>query len=324
MEKNTRHKNNTIKKRKKRIKKIVLLFFLLLTLGISYLGYLAITGYTAANNSYEELDRGSKSKLRENEVVISEDPFSILIMGVEDYSSGGENGRTDTLLVATLNPKDQTMKMLSIPRDTRVEIAERGTKDKINHAHAFGGKKMTVETVENFLDIPIDYYVTVNFDGFKNIIDELNGITVDVPFDFWEKSDVVGSGRIYFKKGEMTLNGEEALAYARMRKRDPMGDMGRNERQQQIVSTVIEKLMSPSSFLKLDNIAVHIGNNVETNVKVSEALSIAKKLKQFNSSKIEKLTLTGKDEYINDIYYFIPDETNTEEVIQQLKQHLKQ
>lgn len=123
-------------------------------------------------------------------------------------------------MVATFNPSDQTMKLLSIPRDTRVKIGDLGYKDKINHSYSEGGKELTIETVEGFLDIPIDYFVTVNFDGFISIVDLLGGVTVDVPFDFndinakWE--------RFYFTEGEMELDGEEALVYARMRKKDPV------------------------------------------------------------------------------------------------------
>ncbi|BCB05753.1 LCP family protein [Bacillus sp. KH172YL63] len=318
-----RIRTKTKKRRRLRIKRILLLFgFFLLLIG-AYGSYVIYSAYEAANKSYSELDRGEKSKLREEAIEVQKDPFSLLIMGVEDYSSGGAHGRTDSLMVATFNPEDQSVKLLSIPRDTLTEIADTNEKDKINHAYASGGKEATIESVENLLNIPIDYYVTIGFDSFKDIINEVGGVSVDVPFDFYEKSDE-DNQKIYFTEGTMELDGEEALAYARMRKQDPRGDYGRNDRQKQILEATIDKLLSPSTVTKLDNIAEHIGNNVQTNMKVSQALAIQSKYPNFSTNNIEKLSLEGYDEYINDIFYFVPDETELAELTGQLKNHLNQ
>lgn len=309
------------KRKRKNIKPFAIILFTCLFLGLSYGGYLFFSAIKAANDSYSELDRGEKSKLREEEVQITKDPVSILLTGVEDYSDG--IGRTDTIMVATLNPDDQSMKLLSIPRDTLVGIPGRANKDKINHAYNFGGKDLTIEAVENFLGIPIDYYANVNFDGFKEIINEIGGVTVDVPFDFWEDSDGRPRQRIYFTEGKMKLNGEEALAYARMRKRDPRGDFGRNERQQQILTAAIDRMASPTMLLKLDDVAKHIGENVETNITITRGLSLQRTYPKINSSKIEKLAFTGEDAYYDNIYYFVPDENNVLEIQQVLQKHLK-
>lgn len=315
----------SVKKRKKRKPIIKRILFFLLTVFILVIGYGAYLTYSAlqaADNSYAELERGEKSKLRVEPVKVSKDPFSILLMGVEDYSSEGANGRTDSLIVATIDPKAQTMKMLSIPRDTLVYQEERGKEDKINHAYAFGGKEATINAVESLLDIPVDYYATVNFNGFKEIIDEIGGVTVDVPFDFWEKSDITGK-HLQFYEGEMDLDGEEALAYARMRKRDPRGDFGRNDRQKQIITAAIDQVMKPNNLLKIDDIASHIGENIETNLRVSEALGLQQSFGSFNSSKIEQLSIEGSDEYLSGVYYFIPDEEELDTLKTDLKSHLK-
>jgi LCP family protein required for cell wall assembly len=315
---NRKQQMKRVKKKRRVALRRILFLFILLLLGVgAYAGYLGFKTLQAAN----ELERGSKSKLREVEVSAGKDPISILLMGIEDYSSGGENGRTDSLIVATLNPDLGTMKMLSIPRDTLVYIDEEGTEDKINHAFVYGGKDGTIDAVEELLDIPIDYYASVNFNGFKEIIDEIGGITVDVPFDFWEKSDETKK-KIYFTEGEMKLNGEEALAYARMRKRDPRGDFGRNERQQQIITASVDAIMKPNSLLKIDDITDHIADNVETNMRLSEALGIQQKYDTFNSSKIDKLSIEGEDDYSEGIYYFVPSEDELEELRDELKIHL--
>lgn len=311
-------------KRKNPIIRRLLFLTLLLFIGIgSYFGYVFYQTIQAANESYDDFGR-LKSDLREEAVSIIKDPVSILLLGVEDYSSGGKGGRSDTIIVATFNPDDQTMKLLSIPRDTRVEIPGIGL-DKITHSYSKnnGGKEQTINTVEQFLDIPIDYYATVNFRGFKDIIDEIGGITVDVPFDFWEKSDVDGH-HIEFFEGEMDLDGEEALAYARMRKRDPRGDFGRNDRQKQIITAAVDQLMKPNNLFKIDDIAQHIGSNVQTNLRMSDALSMQQKYSNFNSTKIEQLTISGEDVYIDGIYYFQPEEESLTETINSLQKHLGQ
>lgn len=310
------------KKKGKRIIRSILFLFLFLFVGIVGIGaYFAYHSISAADKSFVEMDRGDKSLLRAKPVQISSDPVSILLLGIEGYTDDYDKGRSDTIIVATFNPDTQSMQMISIPRDTRVSIPRRETKTKINHAYSLGGRDRTIETVEQFLDIPIDYFVSVNFNGFVNIVDILDGVRVDVPFDFYDINKDWET--FYFKEGEMELDGEAALVYARMRKKDPRGDFGRNERQQQIVKGVIDKLSTPNTLLKIDDIAGEIGENVETNLRISEALAFRQKYSNFNSTDINSLTLTGTDKYINDIYYFEPDDDSLEEIQKALKTHLE-
>ncbi|MRG85052.1 LytR family transcriptional regulator [Salinibacillus xinjiangensis] len=310
------------KQRKKLWRRIFMILGIILITSLSYGGYVFYESYQAASKTYDDLGR-DKSKLREDKVSISQDPFSVLLMGVESYSSGGgDTGRSDTLMLATFNPEQKNMKLMSIPRDTRVEIAERNTVEKINHAYAYGGKKMTIETVENFLDIPVDYYATVNFDGFKNIVDVLGGIDVNVPFDFQQNSDDRIAEKLQFYEGPMELNGRYALAYARMRLEDPKGDLGRVERQKEVVTAVIDKVTSASTVFKIDDLANELGNNIETNMKISDALKLYKKYPNFSTSKIEQITLEGTPQYIDGVSYYIVDEQSLSNVKQQLKEHL--
>ncbi|MEH7440571.1 LCP family protein [Neobacillus drentensis] len=310
------------KKGKKRRKKTLISFLLLIFLtGAGYAGYVAYHAYNAVDKSYAKVKgREEKSELREAPVYISSDPFSILLLGIENYTDEFDKGRSDTIMVATFNPKQQTMKLLSVPRDTLVKIPGKTKKNKINAAYAFGGKELTIKTVEQLLDIPIDYYVTVNFNGFKNIVDDVGGVTVKVPFDFddinskWE--------RFYFHEGKQKLNGEEALVYARMRMKDPRGDFGRNDRQRQIVAALVDELSSPKTLLRIDKISDEIGDNVETNMRVSEALAFRKKYTAFDSSRIEQLQIKGYDDTMRGVYYFVPDEDKLEEIKASLKSHL--
>lgn len=311
------------KKEKKRRRKALLSFILVILIAVAgYAGYVGYHAYKAVDKTYVKIKGrvDNKSDLRQAPVYVSSDPFSVLLLGIENYSSKNDKGRSDTIMVATFNPKQQTMKLLSIPRDTLVKIPGRLHKDKINAAYAYGGKELTIKTVENLLDIPIDYYVTVNFQGFKNIVDLMGGVTVQVPFDF---DDIDAQWhRYYFHKGQQKLNGDEALVFARMRHKDPRGDFGRNDRQREIVAALIDKLESPKTLLKLDKISDEIGNNVETNMRVNEALAFRKKYDAFNSSRIEQLQIKGYDDYIGGIYYFRPDIKEFDNIKAALKGHL--
>ncbi|MDA7025507.1 LCP family protein [Bacillus sp. CLL-7-23] len=311
-------------KRRKIVKRFIFLMLLAILVVIGVGIYKIVNTISAADSTFEEFKEGEKSDLRDEIVDIQEKPFSILIMGIEDYATNGDHGRADSLIVVTLDPKKKTMKMLSIPRDTRVQLASNttGEKKKINASYAIGGKDETRNTVENLLGIPIDKYATVDFKGFKEVVDEIGGIDVEVPFDFNEKSDVSKKKKIYFTKGPMHLNGEEALAYARMRKQDKRGDFGRNDRQKQILKAALDQISKPENLMKIDTIAQKASKNVKTNIKITEALALQKVYSGFSGKDIETLNIKGKDLYINHEYFFEADKQNLAKVHDELNQHL--
>ncbi|MDG4657185.1 LCP family protein [Ectobacillus antri] len=296
-------------KKKKKRRRITLLLIILLLFGGG--GYYVYSSFSSLLDIYSGT-KTKQSKLREEEVEITKKPFTVLLMGVEDYSSGGHNGRTDSLIVAAVNPKTQRVTMMSIPRDSYVSIPGRTKKDKINAAYAYGGEQLTIDTVEQLLRIPIDHYTKIDFNGFKQIVDAVGGVTVDVPFDFVEGSDLNPRKGITFKKGKQHLNGEEALAYARMRKHDPRGDFGRADRQRQLLSAIFEKVSSPSSLLKVNDLAKAVGKNIKTDIPVSDGLALYRKFSKFNAQSIETLKLEGEDATINSIYYYQLDEESVD------------
>lgn len=303
-------------KRKLRVKRILLLLLLVF---ISIAGYYFYDTYQAINRSYNDLNR-EKSNLREEVVSIGKDPISILLMGIEDYTSGGANGRTDVLMVATFNPNNDNLKLLSIPRDTLVELDDEGKLGKINAAHAFGGKELTIEVVEKFLELPIDYYASVDFDAFENIIDIFGGVEVEVPFDFKQKS--IDGEMHYFYEGPMELNGAEALSFVRMRKADPLGDIGRNQRQQLVIKSLADKALSLGTITKLNDIAKEIGENVETNIKITDAVSLLNKFPNFSGKNIDTVVLETYPDRYNGASVQIADEESLEEVKNILSEHL--
>ena len=255
-----------------------------------------------------------KSEKRiENVTFQNQDPFSVLLLGVDEREN--DIGRSDTMIVMTVNPTKQSINMLSLPRDTRTEIVGHGTSDKMNHAYAYGGIPMAINTVEEFLDIPIDYYVKMNMEGFQEIVDAVGGITVENDMDLAYKGYT-------FPKGTLTLDGEEALIYSRIRKEDPRGDFGRQMRQRQVIQAVMNKGASLSSLANYQGIFAALGNNVETNLSFDEMMSIQRHYKSALSS-IEQMTLEGQGQTINGVWYLIIPEEERINVQNQLKQHLE-
>ncbi|AXM89059.1 LytR family transcriptional regulator [Anoxybacillus ayderensis] len=264
------------------------------------------------NEMHEPIER-ERSEQRENELSLGKgEPISFLLIGVDERKN--DRGRADSLIVVTLNPTEQSIKMLSIPRDTRTAIVGKGKEDKINHSYAFGGVEMTIATVEQFLHIPIDYYIKVNMEGFKDIVDAVGGVTVSNPFAFNYEGES-------FPKGEITLDGDRALKYTRMRYDDPRGDFGRQDRQKQVIAAIIKKGASLSSLVNYSDILEAIGKNVKTNMTFDEMKQIQANYKEARHH-IEQLHLQGKGQKMNGIYYFIVPEEEREMISNQLKKHL--
>ncbi|MGH0431186.1 LCP family protein [Bacillus hominis] len=310
MEERYYHLQNSRIKKKRRRK---FFFFLIFAFLFGSVGLYMLNSYSSLMGMYSGFNR-EKSKLRAEDVEITKKPFTILIMGIEDYATDGQNGRTDSLMFATVNPNSKKVSLMSIPRDSRVKIVGKNKEDKINAAHAYGGEKMTIDTVEGFLKVPVDHYIKIDFQGFKGIVDAVGGVTVDVPFDFWERSDVDYYKKIQFKQGQQNLNGEEALAYVRMRKQDPNGDYGRAARQRQVLAAVAQKLNSASTVFKIKDLTAVVGKYIKTDIPISDGLALYNKISGFDPSTIQTLKLEGEDKKIGGIYYFLPDPISVETI----------
>lgn len=264
---------------------------------------------------YKPIDRELSEKREEGITLDKQDPFSVLVLGVDERE--GDKGRSDTMIVMAVNPKLKTTKMVSIPRDTYTEIIGHGTTDKLNHAYAFGGIQMSLDSVENLLDIPIDYVMEVNMEGFQTIINTVGGIGVNNPFEFTQDS-------IHYAAGNITLDGKEALSYVRMRKGDPNGDFGRQDRQKQVIEGVLHEGTSIKSLLKYRSVFNALGDNVKTNMTFDEMVDVQKNYRDA-ASKVEQLHFEkGEGKRMNGgIWYYIMDETELQEVTGIMKLHLE-
>lgn len=292
-------------KKKRKVKKrwtplkIMLLIALVLIVGVG--GFIGYT-YYQVDQTVKKIQ--SPVKNTGDKVVEDQKPVSVLLLGVDQRP--GERGRSDSIMVMTLNPTRNESRLISIPRDTKVDIVGHGTNDKINHAYAFGGPEMTIKTVEKFLNIPINYYAEINMEGFTSLVDAVGGVTVNNDLDF----TVSGT---HFPVGKVNLDGKSALKFTRMRYEDPRGDFGRQMRQREVIAQVANKLSSDVSVSNFNAIMDVVGKNAQTNVSFKPMRTLAfDYMDAFRNQKNLKLEGTGGKEG-DGIYYWHPTEDSLKE-----------
>ncbi|MDO4432602.1 MAG: LCP family protein [Aerococcaceae bacterium] len=258
---------------------------------------------------------------REKKVDVTKgEPLNILLIGVDSDSQArkeqeGYISRSDTLMIVSLNPQTRATKLLSIPRDTYTRIEGEVYPDKINHAYAYGGVELTIDTVQKYLDVPIDYYAVINMAGLVDLIDAIGGIEVTSPLTFTYR----GTG---FVKGETRLvNGVKAMNFARMRYDDPEGEVGRQNRQKLVIKAVIDKVLTLDSLTQYPKLLEVLSRNLKTNFDTTQLLSVVPNylpaLEQIGSVKFDTL----EDLYIGDgFYFYIPMEARVR-VANDIRQH---
>jgi len=257
-------------------------------LGLVFLVMIFVTGaygfrlYAQTQNSlgktYKALN-GKKVSMRISE----KKPVSILLLGVDTTDNGirdaekDYHGNSDTMIVVTVNPKTNKTTMVSVPRDSMSQIWKSSTNNtrkiqKINSAYNVGNEEAAVATTEKFLNIPIDYYVKVDFNSLTQIVNSVGGVDVDVPFSF--SYGDTGQKESHFKKGKMHLNGKQALDYSRMRYEDPKGDYGRQLRQRQVITAIIKSAASAKTFTRYQKVLDSISSSMTTNLSFSDMQSM--------------------------------------------------
>lgn len=281
-------------------------------------GIIAYSVYDQAMSTFDEIhtpvERNSSISRTEPVELEERQPFSILLLGVDERQR--DRGRSDTMIVLSVNPQTNNTLMVSIPRDTYTQIVGKNIKDKINHAYAFGGIEMSMNSVEKLLNIPIDYVAKVNMEGFEQVINTVGGIQIENALAFQE-------GNYTFKKGDITLDGEAALAYVRMRKEDPQGDFGRQNRQKQVIQAVIEEGTSLKTLLKYQNIFDILGNNISTNLTFDQIKELQQSYRE-SLSNIQQIHFEkGKGKTIHGVWYYMMDSNELTEVSNTLKKHLQ-
>ncbi|HAP2801035.1 TPA: LytR family transcriptional regulator [Enterococcus faecalis] len=288
--------------------------------GIILVLFLAVVGMGAKlywdvsksmDKTYETVERSKKSQVNLN----NKEPFSVLLLGIDTGDDGRvEQGRSDTTIVATVNPRDKQTTLVSLARDTYVDIPGQGKQDKLNHAYAFGGASLAMDTVENYLNIPINHYLSINMAGLKELVNAVGGIEVNNNLTFSQDG-------YDFTIGKISLDGEQALSYSRMRYEDPNGDYGRQERQRKVIEGIVQKVLSLNSVSNYQEILTAVSDNMKTDLSFDDMKKIALDYRSaFGKVKQDQLQGTG---FMQDgVSYQRVDEQELTRVQQELKNQL--
>jgi LCP family protein required for cell wall assembly len=220
--------------------------------------------------------------------------------------------RSDTMIVLSLDLRERTVSALSIPRDSRVSIPGSGVR-KINDAHQIGGVDLAIDTVREFLEIPIDYYVVVRIGAVERIVDALGGVDIDVEKDM-KYDDNWGQLHIDLKKGEQRLTGKEIEGYMRFR-HDGEGDFGRMRRQQQVLRAITQQVKSPAILLHLDRWIELLNENVDSNLTRTEMLALARMFYDVHMEQIETESLPARGVMIDEVSYLVVDEDRKKDLV---------
>lgn len=264
-----------------------------------------------------ESDKPKKPKIK-NEILF-------LLMGVDAKDVKKSKGtRTDTMMLIKVNFDTGKIDLLSIPRDTRVLV--KGKEDKINHAHHNGGVKLTMRTVRDFLNLDVDYYVKVDYEVVKGVVDAIGGVEIDVPrnMKYREYNPSVPPLNINIKKGLQVLDGKNAHDFLRWRNNNEMtrgyseGDIGRIKAQQYFMKELVKQTLTPKNLFKLPKLIETYFENVETNIPLSVMLKGAGAAKKIDVENMRTDTIPGKGEKINKLDYWTYNRIETVNLLEEM------
>ena len=227
---------------------------------------------------------------------------NIVVMGCDVRKD--DVGRSDTLFVVMLDKSKKNAALLSVPRDTRVKIKGHGW-DKINAAFAYGGHKLTQETVQDFLGIKLNNYVVVDFQGFKGLVDAVGGVDINVEKRMYYYDSYSGF-EIDLKPGKQHLDGKTAMQYVRYR--DEEGDIGRIRRQQKFMMALYQQIASKNIIAKVPGVTKQIMSMIKTDLSLKEMVELGNVMRDMMEKDGLKMSMVpGEPKYIDGISYWIPD-----------------
>ena len=250
---------------------------------------------------------------------------NVLILGID--GGDGELGRTDTMILASIDPATGSVSLLSIPRDTRVQIPGRRGYDKVNAAHAYGGPRLAMATVSQFLDVPVKYYVKLDFEGFKRIVDILGGVEIDVERRM-KYDDYAQNLHINLYPGLQRLDGENALAYVRFRA-DGLGDValvdpaqgeygGRIRRQQKFIHALAQEVLQASTIVKVPALSLQLWDCVSTNLPFTQMMSLGLAMRDFSNESIVTALIPGVGDKVGGVSYWVANPDATQAMVDKL------
>lgn len=245
-------------------------------------------------------------------------PISILLIGLDDGDPDIPDSprRSDTMLVASINPENKTVNLLSIPRDSRVMIPGHSGYEKINNAYFYGGTDLAVRTVTDFLHIPIQYYIAIEWQSFIKVVDILGGVNLTVEHNM-NYDDPYENLSIHLSKGYQHLDGEKAGEYVRYR-HDELGDIGRVERQQNFLKALNSQMLQSGTILKLPALMTTISKYVHTDMSLLTLAKVANVMRDMKSDSLHTEMVPGDFATIDGISYWEPNMDKTQALMKDM------
>ena len=312
--KHSHHKHHrSFWQRHKIWKWVLIIIGLFIVADVALFGKMYFDAKKSANSTYKQV---KTNKLRNTPDLNNGKPFTVLILGTDTGEYGRTyQGRSDTMMLAAVSPKEKKTTLVSIPRDTKVAIPGYGYNNKINAAYSYEGTKGAVNIVQSYLDVPVDYYVEMNMKGLEELSAAVGPVKVENDLEFTNLNKT-------FKKGTVTINEDNILAYTRMRYEDPRGDYGRQLRQRMVLEALVKKIATIGSITKYQSILNAISSNMKTNLTFDDMKAIA--TKYGSASKIEQVQLQGESRMIDGVSYEVVPQSNLDKVVSQLKSALNE
>lgn len=316
-----RRSKNLSKKRKILISILSVLIVSIISIG-GYLFYIVNKSTeTLYNKTYEPIN----TKKAEPEIIEATKPMNILLLGVD---TGNEErpdkweGNSDSMILVTINPKTKKTTLTSLERDIYMNFGDFNA--KLNSAYARGQNKEAISTIEKLLNIKIDNYLMINMDGLSDLVDKVGGIEVTNTFDFpISISDQETDNLNQIPPGTHKINGAQALVYSRMRYQDPEGDYGRQKRQREVITKIIQKVLSFDSLSHYQDIINAISNNMKTSIPLNMNNSLALLGYKSSLNTITQEQLTGEDLMLNGISYQIVNGQHLLEIQNKIRKELE-
>jgi len=244
-------------------------------------------------------------------VINSSDHIDILVLGID--SPQGFKARSDSINLVRIDFSANRIGVLAIPRDTIVDIPGYG-RDKINHAHYFGGPELSCRAVSALLGVPVKHYIQLNFPVFVKVVDDLGGVKVEVekPLHYDDNSARL---HIHLNPGIQKLSGYQAMGYVRFR-HDWASDWGRIDRQHRFFSAVADQLADPRNFVRVPYLLYESSSGIGTNLDVAQIVKITLRVHSiYKTGGVRTGFVPGRDTNLAGVYYMVPDKKGLEEVV---------
>ncbi|MFT8556146.1 LCP family protein [Liquorilactobacillus hordei] len=308
-----RHHHHRIKKKRRILKICIIIFILFFVASGVIIAKVYNETKSAIDVTYHKVK--NKSERSASRTISNGKPFSILLLGTDTGDYGRTyTGRTDTMMVAVVNPNTKKTTLVSIPRDTEIAIPGHGFENKINSAYTYGGTSMAMNIMQSYLDVPIDHYIEMNMGGLVQLSSALGPIKVDNDLDF----DSIG---YHFKKGIVNINKNNILAYTRMRYQDSRGDYGRQLRQRLVLEGLVKKIATVQGISSYKDILSALSSNMKTDITFKEIKTIATKYR--SADDVEQIQLQGYGKMIDGISFQVVPQKNVDAVTKELRTALE-